>query len=59
MSVPKREPEYREGPEAARKAESILRRVLAVPKQELDRREAEYQTRRKSEPAIRRNPASR
>jgi len=46
MPSPKRPPEYREGPAAAREAESLLRHILTVPKDELSRREAEYRQRR-------------
>lgn len=48
MPPSKREPEYREGPDAARAAESLLQRVLAVPRAELERREAAYKKSRKS-----------
>jgi hypothetical protein len=47
MPPPKRIPEYREGPAAAQQAESLLHRVLKVPKEELDRRETEYRKNRK------------
>jgi hypothetical protein len=50
MPPSKREPEYREGPDAARATESLLQRVLAVPKRELERREAQYQNEKKSRP---------
>jgi hypothetical protein len=35
-------PEYVEGPEAALRFDSLVRRVLAVPHAEIMRREAEY-----------------
>lgn len=52
MPPSKREPEYREGPDAARAAESLLQRVLTVPKRELERREAAYKTSRKTKPTL-------
>ncbi len=35
--------EHHEGPDAARRFEDTLRRIVSVPKAELDRREAAYQ----------------
>lgn len=52
MPPSKREPEYREGPDAARAAESLLQRVLTIPKHELERREAAYKKSRKTKPAL-------
>ena len=52
MPPSKRVPEYREGPDAARAAESLLQRVLAVPRAELERREAAYKKSRKTKPAL-------
>jgi hypothetical protein len=45
---PHREPEYREGPQAAERFERTINRVLTVSKTELTKREAAYQ---KSRPA--------
>jgi hypothetical protein len=56
MPSPKREPEYHEGPDAARSAETVLRRILTVPKEELTRREAQYQKSRKAKSAPSRKP---
>ena len=35
-------------PEQFKKLEDLLRRVLAVPKEEIDKREREYKNKRKS-----------
>jgi hypothetical protein len=35
--------EYHEGPDAARRFESTLRRIVSVPKDELKKREEAYQ----------------
>lgn len=45
-----------EGPEAARRFESTIERLLRVSKEELDRREAEYQESRPTKK--RRTPAN-
>jgi hypothetical protein len=49
--------EHHEGPEAARQFESTLKRVLSVPKAELDRREAAYQKQRKAKARTRSSSA--
>ena len=40
--------EHHEGPEAARRFESTLKRVVSVPKAELVKREAAYQKTRRA-----------
>jgi len=55
MPPSKRVPEYREGPEAAHAAESLLQRVLAVPRAELERREAAYKKSRKPRQSARKS----
>jgi hypothetical protein len=45
-TLPK-QPEYREGPRAAERFNRTLREVLGVSKEELAKREAEYQESRK------------
>lgn len=42
--------EYHEGPEAAWRFNHAMSRVLTVSKEELERRETEYQETRKSQP---------
>jgi hypothetical protein len=42
--------EYYEGPEAAGRFDHAISRVLSVSKDELERREAEYQESRKGRP---------
>ena len=39
-------PEYREGKEAASAFKGVLQRIIAIPKDELVKREGEYQKRR-------------
>ena len=46
--APERDPKHSEGPEAAKRFESNLKRILSVPKAELVKREAEYQRSRPS-----------
>jgi hypothetical protein len=38
----KAKPEYLEGPEAAARFDTLVRKVLSVPHEEIMRREAEY-----------------
>jgi len=47
-------PEFHEGPEAARRFEDTMSRVLSVSKDELLKREAAYQKSRKTKPSTRR-----
>lgn len=47
-SRPKRA-DYHEGPEAAWRFEHAMHRLIRVPKEELDRREAEYNESRRSQ----------
>ena len=46
----KREPEYVEGPEAWQRFEGIMKRILAVPHSEIQRREAEYRKQAEANP---------
>jgi len=39
---PKSEPEPVNGPEAWAKFQSVMRRIITVPREEMQRREAEY-----------------
>jgi hypothetical protein len=48
--------EYDEGPDAAQKFQRTLDRVLKVSKDELTRREAEYQKQRRVKKASRNSP---
>lgn len=43
--------EHREGPEAARRFETTLKRIVSVPKAELVKREAAYQKSRRAKKA--------
>jgi hypothetical protein len=43
--------EHREGPEAARRFETTLKRIVSVPKDELKKREAAYQKSRRAKKA--------
>ena len=42
MDSMKAKPEYIEGPEAAARFDALVRKILAVPHEEIMRREAEY-----------------
>ena len=47
--------EYREGPDAAQRFDTTMRRILSVPKSELTKREAAYQ----KTPRVKRGPRSK
>lgn len=52
MGLPRRSPEFREGPEAASAFQGAMTRILSVSKEELKKREADYlQARSKKKPA--------
>ena len=42
--------EYIEGPEAAARMDAAMRKILSVPREEMLRREAEYQKRAQANP---------
>lgn len=50
------ERDTREGPEAARRFESTLKRIVSVPKDELVKREAAYQKSRRAKKTRRSKP---
>ena len=46
----KAKPEYIEGPEASARFDALVRKVLAVPHEEIMRREAEYRRQSLADP---------
>ena len=64
MASERNRAKYQEGPEAARRAEQAVTRLLTVSKEELARREAAYQKSRRAKrrrpiaPLCKRDPAT-